>query len=90
MHDRHMANMHRMHYMHCMHVLHPYMHHLHGGIYKRVEEKEKDHQSINQASYVLNQENNNKKSSYPIGDVSYLSKLKLRVQSQNWNICQSS
>ena len=27
--------------MHCMHVLHPHMHHMHGGIYKRVEESSK-------------------------------------------------
>ena len=38
-----MANMHRMHfmfYMHYMHVLYPHMQYMHGGIYKRANEKE--------------------------------------------------
>ena len=30
-----------MHFMHFVHVLHPHMHHMNGGIYKRVEESSK-------------------------------------------------
>ena len=53
------------------------MHYMHGGIYKRGEEKERMDQSMNQAGYVLNQEpNNNKIPNYTIGDVSCLLNLK--------------
>ena len=56
--------------MHSMHVLYPHMHYMHGGIYKRVKEEGKRGRSINQASYVLNQELNiNKNPNYLIGDV---------------------
>ena len=41
MHEFQMEIMHVMHSMHCMHVLYPHKHHMHGGIYKRKEEKEK-------------------------------------------------
>ena len=71
--------------MHCMHVLHPHMHHMHGGIYKRKEDKEMGgiNQFMYQSSYVLNQDINNQKPSYLTGDVFYFSKLKSRIQSRN-------
>ena len=50
-----------MYHMHCMHVMYPHMHHMHGGIYIRKKGREGEDQSINQSSYVLNQELNNKK-----------------------------
>mgnify|MGYP000754144529 CR=1 FL=1 len=90
MHVCQVANMHRvhfMHYMHCMHVLHLNVHHMHGGINKRGE-KEKRRGSINlcmESNYVINQDIKEKKLSYLIVDVSCFSKLKSRVQTQNWN-----
>ena len=59
MHQRQMKNMHHMHSMHCMHALYPHMYHMHGGIYKRVDEEEK-------RELCINQEIKSKKIRYPI------------------------
>ena len=69
-----MATMHRMHCMHCMHVLQPPMHHVHGGIYKRVDKK-----CFREP--CIDQEINKKKPCNPIVDVSSLLNLKLKVES---------
>ena len=39
--DDDMESMHCMYFMHSVHVLHPHLHHMHGSIYKRVEESSK-------------------------------------------------
>ena len=65
--------------IHHMHVLYPQMHHMHGGIYIRREDKREI------SSYVLNQVINNNNPSYLIGNVSRLLKLKSRVQSHPYN-----
>ena len=87
------------HALHAFHVLHALYvclvpsHALYAwGNHKRGKEKEKGEnqwfdQSINQASYVLNQELNiNKNPNYLIGDVSCLHTLKWRVQSQSQSL----
>ena len=51
-----MANMHRMHFMHYVHVLHPPMHHMHGGIYKRMEVKQDGtNEEIGKKLIIINQ-----------------------------------
>ena len=77
-----MAIMHRMHLMHCMHVCTTPSHaHMHGGIYIRGG-------SISQQGKEVSKINNTKNLVILLvmcGDVSCFSKLKSRVQTQNWN-----